>query len=148
MNCFQFVRLVLDELYEQICSDYGDEADQVLKKALIDLSKKYGNLEIGNDIDYSNPVTRFVYIYAYTTVHADIVYQLLQSSPQLRNIFNKQITCISCIGGGPGSDLLGILKFITLASPATKKLKCLVCDKEQAWRDSFYDIDDKPLHVG
>lgn len=143
MNCFQFVRLVLDELYDQIFSVYGDNADQVLTEAIVDLSKKYESLETNNSIDYSNPVTRFAYIYAYTTAHADIVYQLIRGSAQLRNIFNRQTASISCIGGGPGSDLLGILKFITIASPTMKKLKCLVCDKEQAWRDSFYDIDDK-----
>lgn len=143
LNCFQFVRGVLDELYSQICSTYGNEADQIVKKAIVDLSEKYGKLESKNDINYRDPVTRFAYIYSYTTAHADIVYQLIQGSTPLRSIFQSPIAYVSCIGGGPGSDLLGILKFITLISPPMQKLKCFVCDKEQAWRNSFSDIDDK-----
>ena len=151
MNCFQFVRSVLDELYEQIRCDYGDQTDQVIKQELKRLSEQYKSLITGNNIDYSDLVTRFAYIYTHTTVHADMVYQIISQSSKLRKVFELPTMSATCIGGGPGSDFLGILKFITLTSPEKlTKLKCFLCDKAQAWRDSWCDIDEKvslPVHT-
>lgn len=144
MNCFQFVRSVLDELYDQIYSTYGDRTDQTIRAELLSLSNKFSRLESGNNIDYSNPVTRFAYIYCYTTAHADIVYHILNGSEEMARLFDARTVEVSCIGGGPGSDFLGILKFMTLnSSEKMKRLRCLLCDKEQAWRESWSDVDRK-----
>lgn len=72
-------------------------------------------------MSYENPITRFAYIYAYTTVHADAVYAFIQNFDALKEIFNAEVVNVSCIGGGPGSDFLGILKYITLSPLKTVK---------------------------
>jgi hypothetical protein len=72
MNCFQIIKSVLDEAYEEI---QGNEAekDQLISDALEYLRVEYSKLIDGVDIDYSHPVTRFAYIYTYVTSHANIV---------------------------------------------------------------------------
>ncbi len=144
MNCFQLVGSVLDELYDEIYSLHGDRTDQIIRDELINLSNNFGRLQFSNDIDYDNLATRFAYIYCYTTAHADIVYRLISGSMALTNLFNTQTVEVSCIGGGPGSDFLGILKFLALSSTDNiKRLRCFICDKEQAWRESWSDVDRK-----
>ena len=141
MNCFQVVGSVLDRLDNQIYSLHGLSTDQVIQQEILALSNKMRNLHLRNDVDYSNPVTRFAYIYSYTSAHADMVYQLIRDERELREVFKADTVKVSCLGGGPGSDFIGILKFMTHASVPTKKLICLLCDGEEAWREAWVDVD-------
>jgi len=144
MNCFQLVKTVLDELYSQINAIHRDNTDSVIKRKLEYLSQAYAKLSDGIEVDYGDPITRFAYIYKYTTSHANIVFDAIKDSENLKEVFNREVVDISCIGGGPGSDFLGILKFIDSgAAPNFKKLKCYLCDKEKNWRESWADVDDK-----
>jgi hypothetical protein len=67
--------------------------------------------------------------------------QLIQETPELNSLFTKSKVTAACIGGGPGSDLLGILKFI-LRRRRDLKLTCFLFDKERAWSDSWTDVAD------
>jgi SAM-dependent methyltransferase len=49
---------------------------------------------------------------------------------------------VSCIGGGPGSDFLGILKYC-LTTKKKVELKCQIMDRDPAWSESWSDVDDK-----
>lgn len=60
-------------------------------------------------------------------------------------LFTRSETDIACLGGGPGSDLLGILKYI-MASGDTPTLTCYVFDKERAWGDSWSRVA-KRMHA-
>src|SRR5260370_26432400 len=112
MNCFQLVKSVLDELYEQVLYEHGNDTDKIIKEKLAYLTATYGNLLSDVDVDYGDSATRFAYIYRYTTAHANMVYDVIKDSEALKNIFNDETVTVSCIGGGPGSDFLGILKFM------------------------------------
>ncbi len=126
MKCFQLVKTVLDELYDEISNEYGNETDTNITSRLSYLMEKFENLEECVDIDYSDPVTRFAYIYRYTTAHANMVYQLIRDLPVLSEAFDTERINVTCLGGGPGSDLLGILKYMSLQNNSTKlnKLRC------------------------
>lgn len=144
MNCFQLVRSVLDEIYQEILAEHGKDTDELIRQEILKLSSKYKDLLVKNELSYENPITRFAYIYAYTTAHADAVYTFIQDFEALKEIFDADVVNVSCIGGGPGSDFLGILKFITLPPPKpVKKLSCLLCDREQSWREAWVDVDQK-----
>ncbi len=144
MNCFQLVKSVLDELYEQVLDEHGNDTDNIIQEKLEHLRKTYENLRNGVDVDYSDSATRFAYIYRYTTAHANMVYEFIRDSESLTKIFDAETVNVSCIGGGPGSDFLGILKFMDLGlSTSLKKLKCYLCDQEKNWRESWADVDDK-----
>ena len=143
MNVFQLIRTVLDEVYVQIPFDDTDK-DAKIRARLDYLSKQYARLVRGTSIDYCDPVTRFAYIYRYVTSHADIVHQLVSKSAHLSTVFNTDRLVATCIGGGPGSDFLGMLKYLMQAGK-TPELKCYLYDREGAWADSWSDVDDK-LH--
>ena len=143
MNCFQLVKTVLDEIYDQIPFNSELAKDQAIINRLALMGPRYRNL-LGNvsPISYDDPVTRFAYICRYVTSHANMVYTLIGSSSILSALFDFDKIDVTCIGGGPGSDLLGILKFM-LNQQKSATLRCLLYDKEQAWGDSWNDVDDK-----
>jgi hypothetical protein len=141
MNCFQLIRTVLDEAYSEIPGSEA-EKDHSIEKALTGLSKAYTNLLAKGCLDYSDPCRRFAYIYRYTTSHANIVYEKIRYSNRLASLFDRDKLLISCIGGGPGSDFLGIMKYCML-NKKTIDLKCRILDRDPSWSESWSDVDDK-----
>jgi hypothetical protein len=141
MNCFQIIKTILDEAYNDIEGN-EIEKDQMISEALEYLRNQYSSLMNGAIIDYSNPITRFAYIYVYVTSHANLVYSIIEKTTELNSIFDQQKTTVSCIGGGPGSDFLGILKYLMI-SGKKNPVKFQLCDKEKTWAESWHDVDDK-----
>jgi hypothetical protein len=142
MNVFQLVKSVLDEIYERISGEAPDK-DRRIEEEIASLKAAYERLgEKGVPNDYSKAVTRFAYIYKYVTCHANVVYQLLANSPELDALFDRPQINISCIGGGPGSDFLGILKYI-INNDKTPQLRVNLFDKEPAWSECWNDVDEK-----
>lgn len=141
MNCFQIIKSVLDEAYDEIPGDEA-EKDDVIGAALEYLREEYSQLLQGCQIDYSEPITRFAYIYAYVTSHANLVCTILGKNNELSNVFNNQKVNVACIGGGPGSDFLGILKYL-MKNEKSPTVKFQLCDREKTWAESWSDVDNK-----
>ena len=153
MTLFGLVKIALDELYAEANKEYGDDTDKNILKRMQYLSKSYGQLNSKDrePVDYGDPATRFAYAYKYVAAHGDYVVQLLQ---KLRNhlngpIFQGASARVSCIGGGPGSDIIAVLKYLdeSAQQEPVKKLTCYLLDKEQAWADTWTELDDS-LEVG
>jgi hypothetical protein len=142
MNCFQLVKSVLDELYGRVPGATEDEKDGLIRANLTSLSRSYALLSKTNTVDHSNLASRFAYIYRYVTSHANFVYQVIRKSAELRDLFNCERVNITCIGGGPGSDFLGVIKFLE-GTDKKPTLKCILYDKENAWGECWNDVDEK-----
>lgn len=142
MLCFQLVKTVLDELYERI--PYGSESqkDAAIKDRMDHLGRAYENLRQGLPIDHSDITTRFAYIYRYTTCHANLVYQTIKAVKPLRTLFDQEKVKITCIGGGPGSEIIGILKYL-LETKKNPKMRFTLYDREKRWGECWNDVDDK-----
>ncbi|MFN8049804.1 MAG: hypothetical protein U0P48_14685 [Ancrocorticia sp.] len=144
MTLMQLIKLVLDEAYAEIP---GTEAakDAEIKAALAGLAPAYADLKNTKrePINYVSPQARFAYIYKYTVAHADYIRQLIESNAELLALFKSESVSVACVGGGPGSDLLGVLKhMIRFGSKTT--LTCYLFDRERAWGDSWSEVA-KPL---
>lgn len=144
MNVFQLTKTVLDELYAKIPGATKKEKDAKVNAALTYLAERYGKLlsASGPSLDYSDPVTRFAYIFRYVTCHANLVCSVIEQSDELKALFKQDKVSVTCLGGGPGSDFLGILKYV-MASRKQPELKCRLLDKEAAWAESWEDVDEK-----
>ncbi len=141
VNTFQLIKTVLDESYQAIPGT-EPEKDAAIQEGLTRLRSEYRNLVNNGSLDYSDPVRRFAYIYCYTTSHANLVYSRISSNTQLQRLFDREKLTVSCIGGGPGSDFLGILKYC-LRAQKSLELKCQILDRDPAWSESWSDVDDK-----
>jgi hypothetical protein len=135
LNCFQILHEVLDEAYAEI-DGTEQEKDNAIKRELERLSQKYLDLRTYAEIDYSRPVTRFAYVYAYVSSHANLVYQIIPRSSALTELFKEETISVTCVGGGPGSDLLGILKYLESRKRKTQ-LNCQTYDAVTAWGETW-----------
>lgn len=149
MTLFELVKITLDELYKRAELQYGAQTDDVIKARFTYLSDSYTKLSNPNrvSINYKDPATRFAYVYRYVATHGDYVVQLLTRAASVLggSVFPKGTARVSCLGGGPGSDILAIVKY--LADYKTKedvqKLKVFLLDKEQAWSDTWEDLEER-----
>ncbi len=136
----QLIKQVLDEAYGDIP---GNEAakDAAISAEISRLSNSYARLTDSARvaIGYSSPVSRFAYIYKYTVAHADYIMQLIEQHRELRDLFTGDEVSVACLGGGPGSDLLGILKYM-IRNGCEPALTCYLFDRERAWGDSWSEV--------
>lgn len=135
MNCFELLKRVLDDAYAEIPGTEKNKDEQIATE-LGRLSDLYKDLRQYKDIDYSKAVTRFAYVYSYVTCHANLVYQLTSRSKLLRDLFKSERVQVACIGGGPGSDLIGLLKFLE-ERRSEITLSCMIYDRETAWGETW-----------
>jgi hypothetical protein len=142
MTLMQYIKLVLDDIYKLIDAPSDAEKDQQIKTELSLLASEYRNLNDSErtPIEYGNTVRRFAYTYKYTVAHADYVRQIMNKQPQIQGLFDKQNVQLTCLGGGPGSDLLGVLKFLLHKQIKCNSLTSYIFDKERAWGDSWSDV--------
>lgn len=136
INCFQIIRSVLVELYDKLPEPWDERSkDELIKNKLRELREDYALLPYGKIPDYADSYKQFAYLYCYVPAHANILYRLIDWN--LSRIFNTNQVKVSCFGGGPGSDLLGIVKFMEERGDKSARLKCDVYDKENFWRRSL-----------
>ena len=146
MTIFELVKLALDELYAEAKQTYGGEVDREIRKRIDYLSDSYGLTVTGRQpVDYKDPATRFAYVFKYVAAHGDYLVQGLNALHRELGgpIFPDQNARISCIGGGPGSDIIGVLKYLDekKRSEGVDKITCYLLDKEQAWADTWTELD-------
>lgn len=152
MTLFQLIKIALDQLYEQGVSKYGDAdaLDAHVKSEIHYLNQHYRNLENSrrSPINYRDPATRIAYVHCYVTAHGDYLVQALTNLRYHlgKHLFPNELARVSCIGGGPGSDILAILKYLDEHSEPIRKLTCYLLDGEQAWADTWTEIED-PLGI-
>jgi hypothetical protein len=145
---------VLSQTRNAICDLYGiTEADAFSRvQAFIEDNSERWRLEDPN-INYEDPFCRMAYLYMNVAVHASLVEEALGFYPQVRKLIQQRVAesrdiQIGIMGGGPGSELLGIVRYIQslrLARPA--HLDLVLVDKMREWDESWHalksGIDDE-----
>jgi hypothetical protein len=134
---FEIVCQTLDLGYEDI---EDKDRDAKITRCLQQLTDTYGNVLAKGGPSYEDNVTRFAYVFRYSTAHADYLNTVISWSPELQAALTRERVDISCIGGGPGSDVLGFLKFV-LSQEAKPQLTYFIMDKEAAWGETWADLD-------
>ncbi|NYG31221.1 hypothetical protein HZU83_00735 [Sphaerotilus montanus] len=142
------MKIALDTLYKEATKTHGNDADKAITEQIKYLSKSYTQLS-SNDrepVNYKDPATRFAYVYKYVASHGDYVVQVLEVLRQKLEgrIFKTDSIRVSCVGGGPGSDIIALLKYLDerKATEKVKKVTCYLLDREQAWADTWVELDD------
>jgi len=138
MKCFEVVKAVLDVAYAQIPGDEPTK-DAAVKTALQAMSAQYRQLLTSGGPDFADPVTRFAYVYLYVPAHAHWIHELLEWSPDARLLFEQKRLRMTCLGGGPGSDLVGALKFMATRG-LTPAVFCEIVDGCIQWKQTWSDL--------
>lgn len=68
----------------------------------------------------------------------------MQSAATEKRLFSDGVARLTCIGGGPGSDILGTLRYLQVMASTEKveKLVCHLLDREQAWEDTWTEVEN------
>lgn len=145
-DLFNRAKQVIDQLIpvaEKLIKD-SSPVDSVVKKRLSALSGGYGfgMLNVGRSpIDYSKTTTHIAYMYRAFGAHADWTYQTLQLAPgAVASALESSRPHVACIGGGPGSDLAGTLKFAVEHNLDDREFEFTILDREPLWHRSREEL--------
>ena len=133
---FEIVLKVLDRAYKEIDED---DKDQKILACLEALSTTYADALNKGGPSYKDPITRFAYVFRYTTAHAEYLNQAMGWCDELRAALDGEVS-ITCIGGGPGSDVLGFVKFL-LAAHKLPDVTYHIIDSEPLWMETWSGLD-------
>lgn len=149
MTLFEVVRLVLARLYTQANARYGETVDKIIGERMNELSESYKKLADAQrkPIDYRDPAIRFAYVYTYVAAHGDYIIQVLEDvrSELGGKVFGGGNVRVSCLGGGPGSDVIAVYKYLAENAKIEKvtRVRFYLVDQEEAWGDTWAEIDDE-----
>jgi len=140
MKVFELIKTVLDEEYGLVKKK---DRNTIIKNEIKKLGDAYNDL-IDPKVkppNYSTAPSRFAYIYKYTTCHANIVAEKISAVKELRDLFDTSAWVdVAAVGGGPGSDFLGVVKHL-ISQNSKASLKCYLLDAEPGWGDTWSDVD-------
>lgn len=138
-NCVEFIYDIMDELLPELVESYGDDVDAAIDHAASELKNAYSPAELGNGtrITYDDPVRRFAYLSLYATTRACAMNSILDKLPIQHDLFDRDYLNVCCVGGGPGTDLIGIAKYVQVKQKATR-ITATICDKYDGWKSSWY----------
>ena len=142
MKIFAVVKRVLDDLYQTI--EPTAQRDKLIRDELVKLRDGFKGLaRRTTPIDYSKPETRFAYVFNYVSAHSNFVYLAFQELDRQVNIFQgKESIEITALGGGPGTDLLGALKYMSI-NDVGARLFINIIDREIGWAEQWRHIRKK-----
>ncbi|XP_038055863.1 uncharacterized protein LOC119727861 [Patiria miniata] len=142
-----FYRLVLTKVLDDLMDQVGGISQiEEVKIALRKISHMYkGGLSIASSqyrSDWSNPANRCAYVFLYLMQHCHLVYfSLEQCTSRILNSWrNKSNLKVCSIGGGPGSDLVGLTTFLRTHGIFPPSLECRVLDLYPNWKDTWDTI--------
>ncbi|XP_054712746.1 uncharacterized protein LOC129222285 [Uloborus diversus] len=136
----KFYNSVIDEE----CKLYGIKS-QMIQPAFKTIGYAYcpKNLNSGETfVNYDNPRNRCAYLYKFAEFHTSLVCQyftkFLRKKEGKEILMSKQTLEICCLGGGPGTDIIGIFKALAQIPHFHKKIvKVVILDICRGWCNSF-----------
>jgi hypothetical protein len=106
---------------------------------LEDLREAYDNLTVPgrSEIDYSDLATQAAYVFVYAIGRAEFTYQLLKRHRAAvgKPLFPNSVARITSLGGGPGSEIAGVVKYLLDPSNGenVNSIKYWIFDKDGDW---------------
>lgn len=138
---FERARTVIEQLLPVAAQLVQGDLDNTIRMRLRSLSNSYGNGLLNPDrrpVDYTRTTTHIAYFYRSLAAHGDWLYKTLRRCRDTarRALNNGRPIRVACIGGGPGSDILGICKFLLEENLRRHRIDFVVLDRERAWNRS------------
>ncbi|GFT47733.1 uncharacterized protein NPIL_626951 [Nephila pilipes] len=128
--------------------------EKTLPKAMLEVNTAYNptSLKKGSTyLDYNKPQNRCAYLYKYASVHTRLVHkyfkEMLNIEPVKITLDYRKELKICCLGGGSGTDIVGICKALAEFSSFRQKVtQVTVLDICGGWRNSFTRVMSRLKH--
>jgi hypothetical protein len=146
ISYFRILRSVVHDAIRSYCdcrSITRDEAFGAVGDYLVRNSSEY--YKDSPALNYEDPLCRIAYLYAYVAAHANLLDNALCQYEQLLNYMRGVATSsggafrVCSLGGGPGSELLGLAKFIERerTEDSFARLEFVLIDRVQEWAETW-----------
>ena len=148
--------VVIEEIFDNLLSGLDDQGQEEfdadwetrVSVSLESLRAAYEGLTVQNrdPIDYTDLATQAAYVFVYAIGRAEFTYQLLKRYRAVLGepIFRKNEARITSLGGGPGSEIAGVVKY--LLDPESQEnvssIKYWVFDKDGEWENICQSVVD------
>jgi hypothetical protein len=118
-------------------------------------SEKWRQLQ--PDINYEDAFCRMAYLYMNVAVHASLLEEAFSCYPDIKQLIETKVRSgsdlqICILGGGPGSELLGIVRYVqALQIGRTAHLDLVLVDQVKEWDESWHALKngiDNQLKLG
>ena len=147
VNYFKVLQNVLSQTRDVICKEYSmtdQQAFQASEDFIRENSLKWRLTDPA--IQYSNPFCRMAYLYMNVAIHAALVEHALDTFREFTLLCKHRIALgqeirICALGGGPGSELLGLVRFLEklkLSQPAY--IDFTLIDRIKEWDESWHAL--------
>lgn len=146
-SLFSTIGAVLDDALSDACRIYVvDEAEiieAVQQHLRTNRAAYYGGEPVR--LPYDDPLYRIAYIYTYVAAHAHLLEYSLGHFDATRELVHSQLESavgsleVCSLGGGPGSELLGLARYIQGVAQAGANVALTFCvvDRVTAWAESW-----------
>src|SRR5262245_59416965 len=141
---FKTLEPVLSQYIAEISRDY-----RIRKDDTIDRAKKFPADNIGRyctddpATKHSDPLYRHVYLYTNVGAHANLIDKAFCKSRTLhglvKNKLDGQKLNVCSLGGGPGSELLGLVKYVERVRESDSRIELAFkrIDTVPLWAESW-----------
>ena len=141
-----YIEIIRRVLEEAICL-YGESSrkskGEVLKEINAHIERTSSeHWKDEPQIQYDDPLCRLGYLFMHATANATLFERVIEDSDVLRlKISNasQDVLNICSMGGGPGTELLGLAKYLVKRPELTppRKISFSVIDNVSAWADTW-----------
>jgi hypothetical protein len=142
MSDFDRVRPAISH-YEQLARNaHGINFVPAATAQFSDMQQKYYSAV--DNPDYGSIVKQFCYLYKYSVPHGYYIYVALkQLRAKIRpSIFSRNPTRIACVGGGPGTEIIGLSRYFREieAENIGNQVEVTIFDKELSWEKACSQV--------
>lgn len=139
-DCFKLVRPVLEELRTQISSSRGDRTWGDIYDAIRTLRESYNSASAYKRVDYKGTLAQFAYLHSYAPSRASILFQIMNEHEFLAELVSRETLKVASFGGGPGTDVLGVLK-LRQRRKGRAIIDVTIYDNEDGWENVWRRIE-------
>lgn len=94
--------------------------------------------------DYGSTIKQFCYLYKYSVPHGYFIYVASKAlRPKIKpSIFSRNPTRIACVGGGPGTEIIGLSRYFreVEAENLGNRVEVTIFDKEPSWEGACRQV--------
>lgn len=143
---FETVSKVLALAITDYCQDKGITAQKVdleIAQHIKNTADQHKNPD--PDIDYQDALCRLGYLYVHVGANARIFEDTISQSPMLSHFIQSnsgQSISICAVGGGPGTELLGLAKYLLLQRRIPSDISFTILDSVPQWAETWGYLSD------
>jgi hypothetical protein len=139
---FKIVREVLDEAIPRYAAARGTTTDAVDAEIAthIETTAHEHNNNPDPNIDYENYLCRLGYVFVHAGANGTLVERTFREFDRLRSLVTARAggeLSVCTIGGGPGTELLGLLAFLRARPTNPSRVNFTVLDRVQTWSETW-----------